>query len=87
MGEGEPISFEERSVIALETAFPRHFSAGNVSAGEGLDLRKPVIIAQTCVGKFPATVEEIADHGLVSSCGSCGQSFVWTDRTQSWTAS
>lgn len=88
MGEAEPISYEERAAVALETAFPRHF-AYMPGGGEAVPNRSGlhvVVVSTMCVGKFPQSVEPIADHGLVSECADCHQSFVWTDRTQSWTA-
>ncbi len=86
MGEGEPIGYEERRAVALETGFPRHFAPGGAISASDAERGVLVTVVRTCVGRFPAVVDQIAGHGLVSQCPSCDQSFVWTDRTQSWTA-
>ncbi len=88
MEEAEPMDYGERAAVALETGFPRHFTY-MPGGGEAVSSRSGfhvVVVSTMCVGTFPQSVEPIADHGLVSECAECHQLFVWTDRTQSWTA-
>lgn len=89
MGEGEPMSYEERAAVALETGFPRHYafiSGGAATVRGGRGDFEVIAVSMMCVGKFPSQVYGIADHGLMTECPDCHQPFVWTDRTQAWTA-
>lgn len=86
MGEEEPIGYEERRAIALETTLPRHFSGTGVISVDDVVRGQIATLVRACIGKFPSAVVNTADNGLATECPDCHQSFVWTDRIYGWTA-
>ncbi len=86
MNEKEHMPLEEKQLLVASIKLPQHKASYGLymcSKFFGRELHNNV--GSLCEEQLPTIIDITIDQHFVTNCSSCDTTFIWTDRTQSWT--